>query len=442
MRTATRPAVVRPLRAAAWGQILLHDGGGDAPTLLVEQVKVSEITLESSLAVADRRRRLLHPSLLAVVRVEAGADLGMDRAIRVELPAPRGAALAAVMSRAGRLGETALATLFRDVLRGVQHAHGHGVAVGVFGPDHLVLCPPGQEDLPPLLLVHAGLPALVAAARGQADAAEYPGFETLHPLAEVVAPEVLAGGETSAASDIYAVCATLAWCALGRHLHPAPQPAAVRSLAQRGPLPADAAEIIQSLPRLGPAIVRGVEAQPWARSGVLAELISTCDALTQGGPSLEIDGRAVCAPWARGSPLVPLAAYGSAGWWADRWLSRPGAGQSVATPLRQVTGQAAQPTLSPANTARLRVALERLDSERVRTQQESGTRRAQVWRGVGLAVALVLALGAILAVGIGQVREVGRQERRRIDLPAKPGERRVPPRPQPRMLTPQEGLGY
>ncbi len=442
MRAAARPAAERPLRAAAWGQILLRDPGLGEPPLLVEQVRVTELTMEAALAVADRRRRLQHPSVVPVTRVEAGADLGLDRAIRVELLAPRGAALAAVMPRAGRLGELGLATLFRDALRGVQHAHGHGVAVGVFGPDHLVLCPPGQEDLPPLLLVHAGLPALVAAARGQADAAEHPGFESLHPQAEVVAPEVLAGAETSAASDVYAICATLAWCVLGRHLHAAPQPAAVRSQAQHGPSSADAAELLQWLPRLGPALLRGLEAQQWARSGVLAELIALCEELTQSVPTVELDGRAMCAPWARGSPLVPLAAYGSAGWWADRWLSRSGAGAAATGPLRQVTGQLSAPALSAADSAKLRIALERLDSERVRTQQESVSRRAQVWRGVGLAVALVLALGAVLAVGIRQVREVGRQERQRLELPGASGQRRVPPRPQPRMLTPQEGLGY
>ena len=116
----------------------MRDPGLGEPPLLVEQVRVTELTMEAALAVADRRRRLQHPSVVPVTRVEAGADLGLDRAIRVELLAPRGAALAAVMPRAGRLGELGLATLFRDALRGVQHAHGHGVAVGVFGPDHLV----------------------------------------------------------------------------------------------------------------------------------------------------------------------------------------------------------------------------------------------------------------------------------------------------------------
>lgn len=437
-----RPAVERPLRAAAWGQVLLLEPGAGDPPVLVELVKVTELTLEAALAVADRRRRVQHPSVLAVASVQAGADMGMDRAIRVELPAPRGAALAAVMLKAGRLSEVAVATLFRDVLRGVQHAHTQGIAVGIFGPDHLVLCPPGQEDLPPLLLVHAGLPALVAAARGQADGAGHPGFETIHPLAEVVPPEVLGGAETSAAGDCYAICATLAWVSLGRHLHAAPQPAAVRSLALRGPTSADAAELIQALPSLGALVLRGLEAQPWGRAGVLGELIGVCDELVQGGPMLELDGRGVCAPWSRGSPLVPLAAYGSAGWWADRWHSRNPAGLALQGPMRHVTGQQPAPGLSPVDSARLRVALERLDSERVRTQRESGSRQAQVWRGVGLAVALVLALGAMLAVGIRQVREVGRQERQRIDAPQSKGQRRVPPRPQPRMLTPQEGLGY
>ena len=442
MRASARLAVERPLRAAAWGQIVLQEPGGGEPPLLVELVKVTEITLELALAVADRRRRLHHPAVLAVTRVEAGADMGMDRAIRVELPAPRGAALAAVMQKVERLDELVVATLFRDVLRGVQHAHSQGVAAGVFGPDHLVLCPPGQDDLPPLLLVHAGLPALVAAARGQSDAAEHPGFATLHPLAEVVAPEVLGGAETSAASDTYAICATLAWCALGRHLHSAPQPAAVRSLAQSGPTGVAANELHQAMPRLAALLLRGMQAQPWARSGVLSELTEVCDELTMAAPSLELDGRSVCAPWALGSSLVPLAAYGSAGWWADRWQSRGQGNPAVMGPVRIVTGQVPAPALSPADTARLRVALERLDSERVRTQLETGSRQAQVWRGVGLAVALVLALGALLAVGIRQAREVEQQERQRLEFPASQGQRSVPPRPQPRMLTPQEGLGY
>lgn len=438
----------RLLRSAAWGQISLRDAGlGESPRL-VEQVRVGDLTMEAALAVADRRRRLVHPSIVAIAAVEAVSDLGMDRAIRVEMAAPRGSALASVVAKAGRLSELAVATLYRDLLRAMQHAQSCGVALGVIGPDFLVLCPPGQEDLPPLRLVHAGLPALVAAARGQAAAAEHPGFETLHPLAEVVAPEVLDGGETSAASDCYAVCATMAWCALGRHVHAAALPAEVRSLAHQGVTTAMAADIAEWLPQLGPLVLRGLQAQPWARTGVIGELLSVCELLVLGRPTIDVDGRQVCAPWARGSPLLPLAAYGSSGWWSDRWEERrgerrlPGNPASAASSARWPARDPGAADLPVADRAKLRIALERLDGERARNQRDAGRRERQVWRLIGAGLALILVAGVVLALGMRQMREVGRDELLRQSPASRPGRPQVPPRPQPRMLTPTDGLGY
>ncbi|MBM4343463.1 MAG: hypothetical protein FJ100_08810 [Deltaproteobacteria bacterium] len=430
----------RAVRLAAWGQIAYVEPPlGEAP-LLVETVHTSDDQAEWALAVADGRMRLRHPTFVPVLRIATVTEPGRGRAIRVVLPSPRGAALQDVLERAGPLSEIAIAALFRDVVTGVAEAHARGLVVGNLGPDHLVLCPPGQDDLPPLRVVHAGLGPVVEAARGTPLGMEGSGFAQLHTQPEAVAPEVFAGTQLGAASDVYALCSAIARCALGRFVHAADGLGATKALAQAGVAPEDVGALHESLPHLGSAVCKGLAPTAWARAGVLAELAQSCNRLAEGLPWIELADRLLVAPWQRGSPLMALAAYASTGMWADRWQSMA----SVGTPLRfdavrsatqkQAAAQLAE--LPAADQARLHAALERLQAERVRTQRQAGDTQA---RGASRLVALlILALLAIAIAALAMRQTVRIEETALPEFHRPRGPRPPPPpRPQPIVLDPE-----
>ena len=430
----------QPLRVAPWGQIAVAERSNGEPPVLVETVHVDDAQAAAALAAADHRRRVRHPAFLPVTQADSVVDVGVTRAVRCELPSPRGAALSEVLDRTGKLSETVIAALMRDLIHGLTELHAKGQTAGTVSPDHLVLCPPGQEDLPPLRLVHAGLPGVVAAARAVPLGMDAAGFAQLHPIAEVVAPEVLAGQGHSAASDAYALCATIARCALGKHAHEAPQASTVRALAQHGLLPNAVTALEDWLPKLGPQVVRGMQPNPWARSGVLAELQQLCDALVSGLPQAEVAERQVIAPWGRGSPLVPLAAYATAGQWSERWLARAQAG----TPLRfdavrnatQKQAAAQVNDLPLDSQQRLKAAMARLETEKVRTQHDAAERDKSRFTKVAILVIIALLAVVAAALSLRQMNQVDDQLLPELHRPVGP---KPPPPPRPRsiMLTPE-----
>lgn len=439
MSRAADKVAVKTVRLAPWGQIALHERAADAP-MLVETVQVAAGQAELALSTADHRSRLRHPSFVPVSAIAAVEDVGLGRAVQVELEAPRGSALIDVLERCGRLSERLIAGLLRDLLRAVGEAHGKSIVMGDIAPDHLVLCPPGQEDLPPLRLVHAGLGPVVEAARGSPLPMDASGFAQLHMVAEVVAPEIFAGQQLSASSDTYALCAVAARCALGRYVHGAAQASSVKALAQSGPQPGDIAELADMMPRLGPLVVKGLAANPWARAGVLAELQSACDELVEGWPRHTVAEREVVAPWQRGSPLVPLAAYVHAGMWCERFSAQASAG----TPLRfdavksatQKHAAAQIAVLPSADQAKLRAALERLESEKRSTQMRSEQRETKGvarFAAVLIFALIALAIAAVLMRQTAKLEEDAVPEFHRPVGPKKP----PPPRPQPIILDPE-----
>ncbi len=431
----------QPLRIAPWGQIVLVDRGNGEPARLVETVHVDDSHAAAALSAADSRLRMRHPSFLPVLQADSVIDVGVTRAVRCELMSVRGTALADMLDRTGKLAEPVIAALVRDVMRGLGELHSKSLIAGSVSPDHLVLCPPGQEDLPPLRLVHAGLATLVAAARGATLGMDAAGFAQLHPTPEVVAPEVLAGQDHSAASDTYALCATIARCALGRHVHDAAQASTVRALAQNGLLPAAVTELEDWLPKLGTLVVRGLQPNPWARAGVLAELTQLCDAIVLPWPHAEVAERQVLAPWGRGSPLVPLAAYATSGQWAERWLARAQAG----TPLRfdavrnatQKQAAAQLNELPAENQIKLRAAMARLEHEKARTQHQAADRDKSRFTKVAVLIALTLLALVLGALGVRQVRQAEDQVLPEFHRTRGP-KQAPPPRPKSLTITPEQ----
>ncbi len=425
----------RAVRLAAWGQISHVEPPLGAPPLLVETIHTTPDQAELALSVADGRMRLRHPAFVPVAQVSASTEPGRGRAIRVELPSPRGAALIDVLERTGPLSQLAIAALFRDVVAAVSEAHARSLVIGYLGPDHLVLCPPGQDDLPALRVAHAGLGPLVEAARGTPLGMDGSGFVQLHSQPESVAPEVFSGSQLSAASDTYALCSTIARCALGRFVHASEGLGAIKALALAGVAAEDAAALQASLPNLGAVVVKGLAPTAWARAGVLAELLEQCNRIVQDLPRLDLAERQVVAPWQRGSPLMALAAYASTSMWCDRWQAMASAG----TPLRfdavrsatqrQAAAQIAE--LPAADQARVQAALDRLQAERVRTQRKTGDDQS---RGAARLVALIIFALLTIAMVAMAMRQTVQIDDNALPAFHRPTGPRPPPPPRPKTI--------
>ncbi|MSQ83239.1 MAG: hypothetical protein EXR77_10065 [Myxococcales bacterium] len=434
--------VPRSLRLAPWGQISVLERQMGETALLVETIHVAAGQAELALAVADNRTRLRHPAMVPTVTVVAVADAGRGPSLRIELEAPRGTALIDMLERTGKLSEATIIGMMRDVLVAVVEAHSKSIVVGNLGPDHLVLCPPGHDDLPPLRVVHAGLGPVIEAARGTPLPMEGSGFAQLHTIAEVVAPEVFAGTQMGSSSDAYALCATIARCALGRYVHGSAQAAVVRDNANHGIQALDAQELLDALPRLGALIAKGLASTAWARAGVLAELVAACNQHVQNWPTVTLRERECIAPWLRGSPLVPLAAYTSTAPWSDRWQAMA----SVGTPLRfdavrsasQMQAAATIAELPQANQAKLRAAMEQLGAEKNRTQQRSDQRDKRGSARLVAFVVLILLVAVIVAVAARRTAELDDTILPEFHRPVGP-KKAPPPRPQSIIIDPNPG---
>lgn len=417
----------------------MEPGGGELP-LVCEQVRATDETIEAALTAADRRRRVRHPSIVDVASVAATTEVGVQRAVTAQLPAPRGTALLDVIERSGKLSERMVAALFRDLLVALGDWHLKSLMAGSISPDVLVLCPPGQEDLPPLRIMHAGLALVIDAARGGPLQLGEPGFETLHPIAEVVAPEILAGQAVTAASDSYAVAATMAWCLMARHVHAVPQAAAVLALAQQGPSPLTAELLTELAPQLAGPLLKALQPSPWARSGALSELTQACEAVAGDLPTLVAQERTVYAPWSRGSPLMALAAWVPAVQWVDRWTPRP-ADAALGPKARSITNTFQRPTgpdLSAADAAKVRAALARLDSERLSHSAATEVQRRRTVVRVAVTVAFILAALAVVALMYRQSAGLGGAAASADGAAPAIARPPPPPRPVPKVLTPEQ----
>ena len=391
----------RLLRAAEWGQVSLLRPL-DGPALVIEELIVHG-EVAPLLAFADDWLALRHPSLLPILAATLEPQAS-GQALRIEREAPRGSHLAEVFSRVRQAPvptaaeERMVAALFVDLSRALQLCHARGLVAGVIAPETLFLCPPGQEDVAPVRLHDAGLPQLLARATQSLDAAPQ-NLDSLLPTAEVTAPEVLAGQEPGPAADVYALCATAFFCLTRRHLHAAPTPALVRHHATQGLEPTQVAALLEVAPALGPVLARGLAVHPWGRAGVLAELVTVCEELIAKYPTILLAERRIVAPWAIGSPLVPLAAYAGSQAFADRFGDKAAASGPTAQSQQQPATE-----LDADAKARLRAALQRLDAERMLSQTRTAAQGRSVLSYVVVLVVFLLVAVAMVAIGLRQTR--------------------------------------
>ena len=413
----------RLLRVGTWGQTLTHLPGDGQPQRLVHEVHVRPGAADDALTQAQNWLVPLHPSLHPLLHAEVMQPPGSPaQVLRLERPMPRGTPLGQVLGRTGALDELAVAALFADLARGVQEAHLAGLVVGNLQLDTLLVAAPGSDASPPLLAVDAGAPELLAAALGHALQPETPVFAQWLPGLESVAPEVLAGSVPVAASDVFALAATMAHALLGRPLFVAPSLAVLRQRLAVGVQPTEAMLLMQRAPKLGAVLAKALAPQPWARSGALADLVAALTSLTAKVPTCDADGRTVLDAWSPGSPLIPLAAYASAAPWSAQFAETP--------------VQATAPATTPASAqdqAKLRMALDQLEMERLHSQQRSARAGRNLLTRLILVVLFALIAAAIAATAMREARRV--EAALHPPLPADTALPRPPkPVPVPRVL--------
>lgn len=412
-------ATPRLLRAAEWGQVSFAQPL-EGPARIIEELIVHG-EVAPVLALVDDWQAMRHPSLLPILAVKLEPH-GGGQSLRIEREAPRGSHLAEVFGRATVVTtaseERMVATLFVDLARALQQCHARGLVAGVIAPETLFLCPPGQEDVAALRLHDAGLPQLIGKARQSLDSGA-DNADSLLPTAEVIAPEVLAGQEPGPPADVYALCATVFFCLTRRHVHAAPTPALVRHHAMQGLEPIHVATLLEVAPVLGPLLARGLAVHPWGRAGVLAELVAACEVLIAKYPTMLLAGQRIVAPWAIGSPLVPLAAYAGSQGFADRFADKLTAlGASPQTQQHPAT------ELDADARAKLRAALQRLDAERMLSQKRTTAQGRSVLSYVVVLVVFLLVAVAVVAIGLRQTRRF--EDSLEAVERGKPGEAPIP----------------
>ena len=392
------------------------------------------------LALADRWRAVTHPSLCGIAEATLQPLSGERHAVRIARLAPRGSLLHQIVPKLRAAEERLTAALCLDLARAMVECHAKGLVLGSLAPETLVLCPPGLDDLPALRLCEAGLPSLVLAATGQPVDAQNPAFHQVFPCLEVAAPELLLGHEPTAATDTYALAATAAWLLLRHHIHDAASPALVAHAASQGLTPDQSQSLQDVAPLLGPVLCKALAISPWARAGALAEFVAACEQLTEGTPTFLRDGRELLAPWGLRSPLVPLAAFATAVPYAEHFAQH----NSGVTPPTSHAGDLTDDTqarlgqIPPADRARLRAALQRLEAERAASHQRTEKQERGGLAKILVVVLLLLACAAIVALGTRRAQRLAQDQAITPQLPHKPAARRELPKPRILMQTHEE----
>ncbi len=415
-------SVQKLLRVGTWGQTLVQESVDGQGARLVHEIAVRPGEVDGALALVEAWRAFHHPTLHTLQHGTVAQPAGSPgQVLRLERPLPRGTPLAQVLPRAA-LGEDAVAALFVDLAKGLAELHAAGLVAGNLSAETLLLCPPGQDDAAPLLLVDAGLPGIVIAASGPLGDVANPRLGQLLAVPEVVAPEVLAGQAPTPAADLFALCAVLAGTLLGRPVFEAASTAALRAAMAQGPAPTAMAELTSTAPHLAAILQRGLAAQPWARAGVLAELIEALTARCGGLPTTLADERTVLAPWAPGSPLIALAAYASSVPWSAQF---PESAVVVASSAAAAAG--------PEGQAKLRAALDELELERRRGQTQAETQGRNVLSRLIIVALFGLLAAAIAATAVRQAHraQLALHPQRAADTLAPPP---IKPLPKPRVL--------
>lgn len=417
---------------AGWGRQSVHDAPDGRGAELIYELDVGPGgDVDAVLDVATRWQRARHHGLLALRHASASSD---RRGVRICWLAPSGSTLEEVAGRAGPMDERMVAALGVDLAASVAHAHARELIVGRISPLDLFVAPPGSEGLAALRILAAGLPGLVAAAGHDVGMIGERGFAMLYDAPRYVAPEVAAGRAPTAASDDFALAATLARLLLGRPPFPSHDERLLLHAMQQGPSPDTTAALRRAAPTLAGPLLAALSPSPLQRAGSLADLrAAIAEVLGEaalGRVSIVRGG----GPWEMGSPIVPLAAWAGAGAFADRFSSvaeqRERQRRSTRSqPAASGDEAAADPTpLAPpvrdaVAQAKLESALRDLDVQRAVARQ--GRQRSRV---VDVVVIVATAIIAAVVVWLGAQR----RDAERSKLPA----RATAPWNQPRAKVP------
>ncbi|MBW8773259.1 MAG: serine/threonine protein kinase, partial [Gemmatimonadetes bacterium] len=233
---------------------------------------------------------LAHPHIVPIHAVEEVQGL-----VFFVMEYIAGETLGERVRRAGPLSSDEGTRILREVAWALGHAHGRGVIHRDIKPDNILL----EAGTGRALVTDLG----IAHAEGSAVSGT-PG--TPH----YVAPELMAGGTPTAASDLYALGVT-AWVALaGRRPFEGMDGVALLAQQSSAPAPSLATVLPRPSPRLGAAIDRALERDPSLRWGD-AEAFAT-----ELGATQALRG-AVPAPLRRfvleGRSLTEQAAFGLVG---------------------------------------------------------------------------------------------------------------------------------
>jgi HAMP domain-containing protein len=204
--------------------------------------------LEGLKAELRAARRITHRNVL---RTHDFGDAGGVAFISMELV--RGVTLRELLAHDPKLPISVALRIARQVLSGLEAAHGMGIVHRDIKPENLILEPTGQ-----LKIMDFGI----------AIASRVPGAEGLGGLSGTLgylAPEQLAGGRGDARSDIYATAVVLYEMLAGRRPFTASDPAEL-SYRQMNEDPPSLRDLAPEVPeRLADAIHRGLARDPAQR---------------------------------------------------------------------------------------------------------------------------------------------------------------------------------
>lgn len=250
---------------------------------------------EALLAEGRALARVRHPGVVAVHGMDAH-----DGRPGLWMELLRGETLAAAIERRGALPPAEVARLGRELARALEAVHAAGLVHADVKPANVVLEPDGR-----VVLTDFGLGRLARTPERGMRLSGTPVF---------MAPERLAGGPATAASDLYALGVTLWWALAGRC------PFAARTLAdlleesRRGPGVARAPGWATAPRGLTAAIDRAMAADPGRRFASAAALAGALDGVP-APPRADAERRGARARGGRAAAAVAaVIVVAAAGW--------------------------------------------------------------------------------------------------------------------------------
>jgi serine/threonine-protein kinase len=227
-----------------------------AVKLLAEHLAEDPELRQRFLREARLAARLSHANVVAVY--DAGEDGGRPFIV-MELV--DGETLAAVLARRGPLAPAEVVELGIQAAAGLEHAHGHGLVHRDVKPHNLLLRRDGV-----LKVADFGI------ARAAAAATQLTRAGTILGTAAYLAPEQAAGGDVSAAADVYSLGAVLYEALTGRTPFQGDTPIRLLAAQQQDPVPPVSDRAPDVPPALEELVMRCLARNPDYRPASAAEV--------------------------------------------------------------------------------------------------------------------------------------------------------------------------